>query len=45
MYAKTSGGQGGPQAGAGDGSQQTDSGQTSGKKDDDVVDADFEDVK
>lgn len=45
MYAKTSGGQGGPQAGSGDSSQQAGSGQASGKKDDDVVDADFEDVK
>lgn len=44
MYAKTSGGQGGPQPGADD-SQQAGSGQASGKKDDDVVDADFEDVK
>ena len=44
MYAKTSGGQGGPQPGAGDGSQ-AGSQQASGKKDDDVVDADFEDVK
>jgi molecular chaperone DnaK len=43
MYAKTSGSQGGPQAGAGP--QQAESGQASGKKDDDVVDADFEEVK
>lgn len=44
MYAKTAGGQSGP--GAGDGTQQQGaSGQTSGKKDDDVVDADFEEVK
>ena len=44
MYAKTAGGQGGP--GAGDGAQQQGaSGQSSGKKDDDVVDADFEEVK
>ena len=45
MYAKTSGGQGGPQPGAGEGSGQAGSRQASGKKDDDVVDADFEDVK
>jgi len=45
MYAKTSGGQGGPEAGAGGGSQQAGSEQASGKKDEDVVDADFEDVK
>ena len=45
MYAKTSGAQGGPQAGAGSSSQQAGAGQTSGKKDDDVVDADFEEVK
>jgi len=43
MYAKTSGGQG-PAGGAG-GQEQSGSEQTSGKKDDDVVDADFEDVK
>ena len=47
MYAKTAGpqggqgGPGGPDAGAGAGG----TGQTSGKKDDDVVDADFEEVK
>jgi molecular chaperone DnaK len=45
MYAKTSDAQGGPQAGAGSGSQQAGTGQASGKKDDDVVDADFEEVK
>ena len=45
MYAKTSGGQGGPETGAGGGSQQAGPEQASGKKDDDVVDADFEDVK
>ena len=45
MYAKTSGGQGGPQPGAGAGSQNAGPQQPSGKKDDDVVDADFEDVK
>ncbi len=45
MYAKTSGGQGGPQAGSGDGSGQAGPQQAAGKKDDDVVDADFEDVK
>ena len=44
MYAKTAGGQGGPTAG--DGAQQQSGGQqASGKKDDDVVDADFEEVK
>ncbi|MBN1470262.1 MAG: Hsp70 family protein, partial [Syntrophaceae bacterium] len=42
MYAKTAGGQGGP--GAGDGAQQGGDQQASDKKDD-VVDADFEDVK
>jgi len=46
MYAKTAGGQGGPEAGGGThqqagGEQQ----QASGKKNDDVVDADFEEVK
>jgi len=47
MYAKTAsaqggqGGPGGPDAGAGSGG----AGQASGKKDDDVVDADFEEVK
>jgi molecular chaperone DnaK len=47
MYAKTAGtqggqgGPGGPEAGAGQGG----AGQASGKKDDDVVDADFEEVK
>ena len=40
MYAKTAGGPGGPGAGAAGGE-----GQASGKKDDDVVDADFEEVK
>lgn len=45
MYAKTSGAQGGPQTGAGGESQQSGGEQASGKKDDDVVDADFEDVK
>ena len=45
MYAKTSGKEGGP--GAGDGAQQQagDQQKASGKKDDDVVDADFEEVK
>jgi len=43
MYAKTSGGQGGP--GAAGGAQQEGGEQASGKKNDDVVDADFEDVK
>ncbi len=42
MYAKTAGGQGG--SGAGDGAQQGGDQQASDKKDD-VVDADFEDVK
>jgi len=44
MYAKTAGSQGGPGADAGAqqaGHQQ----QASGKKNDDVVDADFEEVK
>jgi molecular chaperone DnaK len=45
MYAKTAGSQGGPQAGAGGSSEQTGGQQASGKKDDDVVDADFEEVK
>jgi len=45
MYAKTAGGPEGPQAGAGGGAQQAGSQQASGKKDDDVVDADFEEVK
>jgi molecular chaperone DnaK len=40
MYAKTAGGPGGPGAGAAGGE-----GQASSKKDDDVVDADFEEVK
>jgi molecular chaperone DnaK len=44
MYAKTSGGQGGPGADGG-AQQQSGNEQTSGKKNDDVVDADFEDVK
>ena len=42
MYAKTAGGQGGPEAG---GAEQGGDQQASGKKNDDVVDADFEDVK
>jgi len=46
MYAKTSGGQGGPGPGADGGAQQQSGNeQASGKKNDDVVDADFEDVK
>ena len=51
MYAKTAGGQGGgpqaggPEGGAGGASQQAGGQQASGKKDDDVVDADFEEVK
>ena len=47
MYAKTAGnqgGQGGP-GGPDAGAQPGGAGQTSGKKDDDVVDADFEEVK
>lgn len=44
MYAKTSG-QGGPQAGGDQGAGQGGFEQPSGKKDDDVVDADFEEVK
>ena len=43
MYAKTAGGQGGP--GADGGAQPGGDQQTSGKKNDDVVDADFEEVK
>ncbi|MDD4356539.1 MAG: molecular chaperone DnaK [Smithellaceae bacterium] len=43
MYAKTAGGPGGPGAAGGGGSEGSD--QASGKKDDDVVDADFEEVK
>ncbi|HOX16028.1 MAG TPA: molecular chaperone DnaK [Smithellaceae bacterium] len=44
MYAKTSGGPGGPGAAGGAGTAGGE-GQASGKKDDDVVDADFEEVK
>jgi molecular chaperone DnaK len=44
MYAKTSGGPGGPGAAGGAGAAGSE-GQASGKKDDDVVDADFEEVK
>jgi molecular chaperone DnaK len=47
MYAKTAsaqGGQGGP-GGPDAGAQPGGAGQASGKKDDDVVDADFEEVK
>ncbi|HNZ64962.1 MAG TPA: molecular chaperone DnaK [Smithella sp.] len=44
MYAKTAGGQGGPGADAGT-QQQSGDQQAAGKKNDDVVDADFEDVK
>ena len=44
MYAKTSGGPGGPGAAGGAGAAGGE-GQASGKKDDDVVDADFEEVK
>jgi len=43
MYAKTSGGSGGPGAAGAAGAE--DAGHASGKKDDDVVDADFEEVK
>ena len=43
MYAKTSGGPGGPGAAGAAGAE--DAGHASGKKDDDVVDADFEEVK
>ena len=43
MYAKTAGGPGGP--GAGGAGAAGGEGQASGKKDDDVVDADFEEVK
>ena len=46
MYAKSSGSPGGPGAsGAAGGAQQGGAGQSSAKKDDDVVDADFEEVK
>jgi molecular chaperone DnaK len=45
MYAKTAGGQGGPGAGGGAQQQASEQQQTSGKKNDDVVDADFEEVK
>jgi molecular chaperone DnaK len=44
MYAKTAGGPGGPRADGG-AQQQGAEQQSSGKKNDDVVDADFEDVK
>ena len=45
MYAKTAGGQGGPGADGGAQQQNGDQQQASGKKNDDVVDADFEEVK
>ena len=45
MYAKTAGGQGGPEADGGAQQQAGDQQQASGKKNDDVVDADFEEVK
>ncbi|MGA2780799.1 MAG: molecular chaperone DnaK [Smithella sp.] len=45
MYAKTAGGQGGPGADGGAQQQASDQQQASGKKNDDVVDADFEEVK
>jgi molecular chaperone DnaK len=45
MYAKTSGDQGGPGADAGTQQQAGDQQQASSKKNDDVVDADFEEVK
>jgi molecular chaperone DnaK len=44
MYAKTAGGPGGPGAAGGSGAAGAEN-QSSGKKDDDVVDADFEEVK
>ena len=43
MYAKTAGGAGGPGAAGGAGAAGADA--SAGKKDDDVVDADFEEVK
>ncbi len=43
MYAKTAGGAGGPGAAGGASASGADA--SSGKKDDDVVDADFEEVK
>jgi molecular chaperone DnaK len=45
MYAKTAGGQRGPEAGGGAQQHSGDQQQESGKKNDDVVDADFEEVK
>jgi molecular chaperone DnaK len=45
MYAKTAGGQGGPEAGGEAQQHSGDQQQASGKKNDDVVDADFEEVK
>ena len=45
MYAKTAGGQGGPGADGGTQQQAGDQQQASSKKNDDVVDADFEEVK
>jgi len=45
MYAKTAGGQGGSEAGGGAQQHSGDQQQESGKKNDDVVDADFEEVK
>jgi len=45
MYAKTAGGHGGPEGGDGTQQQAGDQQQASGKKNDDVVDADFEEVK
>jgi len=45
MYAKTAGGQGGTGASGGTQQQAGEQQQTSGKKNDDVVDADFEEVK
>ena len=44
MYAKTAGGPGGPGAAGATGAAGGEN-QASGKKDDDVVDADFEEVK
>jgi molecular chaperone DnaK len=45
MYAKTAGSQGPQDGQGGPGAGQQSGGQASGKKDDDVVDADFEEVK
>jgi len=45
MYAKTAEQQASPGAGSGPGAGAQGGAQTGGKKDDDVVDADFEEVK